>query len=234
MSGAKFLGIDCCSMEAAEDQINLDDVVARTVRAFPVLKLLEQRVSLQLYRLLAEGQPVARVTLAQRLGISVETVNAILDRWPGIFADSQRRIVGYWGLALPAAYASRHQITVGGRKLSAWCAWDTLFLPQLLAQTADIESSSPDQGSTVRLTVSPERVERVQPVGARMSFLLPDAAAVQKDVVSTFCHFIHFFASRQAGESWTAQHSETFLLSIGAAYILARRKNEMQYGEVLP
>jgi alkylmercury lyase len=234
MSGAKFLGIDCCSMEGSEGKISLDDVAVRTVGAFPALNLLEQRVSLQLYRLLAEGQPVPRVTLAQRLGISVETVNAVLDRWPGIFADSQRRIVGYWGLALPAAYASRHRLTIGGRKLSAWCAWDTLFLPQLLAQTAEIESASPDQGSTVRLTVSPERVERVQPVGARMSFLLPDAAAVQKDVISTFCHFIHFFESRRAGESWAAQHSETFLLSIEEAYVLARRKNEMQYREVLP
>jgi len=234
MPGAKFLGVDCCSVKAAEDQINLDDVTARTVGAFPVLNLLEQRVSLELYRLLAEGQAVPRGTLAQRLGISVETVNGILDRWPGVFADSQRRIVGYWGLALPAAYASPHKLTIRGRKLSAWCAWDTLFLPQLLGQSAEIESACPTQGTTVRLTVSPERVERVQPVGARMSFLLPDAAAVQKDVVSTFCHFIHFFASRQAGESWAAQHSETFLLSIEEAYVLARRKNELQYGEILP
>ena len=220
-------------MNAAEDPVDLDDVAARTVKAFPVLNLLEQRVSLQLYRLLAEGQPVARGILAERLEVSLEAIDAILDRWPGIFADSLGRIVGYWGLALPAAYASRHQLTIGGRKLSAWCAWDTLFLPQLLAQAAEIESSSPDQGSTVRLTVSPERVERVQPAGALMSFLLPDAAEVKKDVLSTFCHFIHFFASRQAGESWAAQHSGTFLLSIEEASILARRKNEMQYAEVL-
>jgi alkylmercury lyase len=233
MSKAKFPGNDCCGVKAAESQIDLEDVALRTVRAFPVLGLVEQRVSLQLYRLLAEGQPVARVTLAQRLGISEDKVNGILDRWPGVFADSQRRIVGYWGLALPAAYTSRHQLTIGGRKLSAWCAWDTLFLPQLLAQTAEIQSAGPDQGATVSLTVSPERVERVQPAGAQMSFLLPDAAAVQKDVVTTFCHFVHFFASRQAGESWAAQHPGTFLLSIEQAYALARRKNEMQYCETM-
>jgi alkylmercury lyase len=224
---------DCCNVKAAEDKISLDDVAARTVEAFPTLNLLERRVSLQLYRLLAEGHPVPRGTLARRLGISVETVNGILDRWLGVFADSRRRIVGYWGLALPAAYASPHELTIGGQKLSAWCAWDTLFLPQLLGQTAEIESASPDQGATVRLTVTPERVERVQPVGARMSYLLPDATAVQKDVVGTFCHFIHFFASRQAGESWAAQHSRIILLSIDEACALARRKNEMQYGEVL-
>jgi alkylmercury lyase len=221
------------SVKAAKNQISLDDVAAHTVGAFPALNLLEQRVSVKLYRLLAEGQPVPRGVLAQRLGIPLETVNGILDRWPGIFADPQQRIVGYWGLALRRAYASPHQLTVDGQKLSAWCAWDTLFLPRLLGQTAEIESASPNQGAAVRLTVSPERVERVQPAGAQMSFLLPDAAAVQKDVVSTFCHFIHFFASRQAGESWAARHPETFLMSIEEAHLLARRKNEIQYSEMM-
>jgi alkylmercury lyase len=233
MSKAKFPGDDCCGLKAAESEIDLDDVAVRTMKIFPVLDLLEQRVSLQLYRLLAEGRPVLRVTLAQSLGISENTVDGILDRWPGVFADSQRRIVGYWGLALPAAYTSRHKLTICGRELSAWCAWDTLFLPQLLAQTAEILSAGPDQSAPVSLTVSPERLERVQPVGTHMSFLLPDAGAVRKDVVSTFCQFVHFFASRQDGESWAAQHSETFLMSIEQAHALARRKNEMQYREAL-
>ena len=47
---------------------------------FPVLGLLEQRVSLQLCRLLAEGRPAPRVTLTQKLGISEETVDGILFR----------------------------------------------------------------------------------------------------------------------------------------------------------
>jgi alkylmercury lyase len=224
---------DCCSVNGGESEFSLDEVAARTVEAFPVLNSVEQRVSLQLYRLLAEGQAVPRGALAQSLGISLEAVSGILDCWPGIFTDSRQRIVGYWGLALRTAYASSHQLTIRGQKLSAWCAWDTLFLPQLLGQTTEIESASPDQGATVRLTVSPDRVERVDPASAQMSFLLPDATAVRKDVISTFCHFIHFFASRQAGESWVARHPETFLMSVGKAHALARRKNSMQYGEVL-
>jgi alkylmercury lyase len=223
----------CCSAKPAENEINLDDVAARTAGAFPALNLLEQRLSLQLYRALAEGEPVPRGTLAQRLGSSVEAVNGVLDRWPGVFSDSRRRIVGYWGLAIPAAYASPHQFTVCGRKLSAWCAWDTLFLPQLLGETAEIESASPDGRTTIRLTVSPDGVERVDPVGAGMSFLLPNAAAVHKDVVNSFCHFIHFFPSHSAGEAWIAQRADIFMLSIGDAHVLARRRNEIQYGEVL-
>src|SRR5229473_3207203 len=66
----------------------------------------------------------------------------------------------------------------------------------------------------VRLLVTPDRVERIEPVNAQMSILLPDRAGVHKDVITSFCHFVHFFPSRQAGESWSSQHPGTFLLSI--------------------
>src|SRR5713226_4925476 len=154
-------------------KVNLDELAGSIVGCFPTLDLLEQRLSLELYRLLAEGQPVPRETLAERLGIPADGVNRILDGWPGVFSDSQRQVVGYWGLAIPAAFASPHRFTIAGRSLSAWCAWDTLFLPQLLGQTAEVESTSPT-GITVRLTVTPDRVESVDPVGAQMSILLPD------------------------------------------------------------
>jgi alkylmercury lyase len=212
---------------------SLEDLAARLVGCFPKLDVLEQRLSLELYRLLARGRPVPRETLAQRLAISIGAVNRILDGWPGVFSDAQTRIVGYGGLSIPAAYRSPHRFMVDGRALSAWCAWDTLFLPQLLGQTADIESAGPVRGEAVRLRVSPERVERVEPADAAMSILVPDAKDVKKDVVSSFCHFVYFFPSRQAAESWTAKPAGTFVVSIHEAHVLARLKNEAQYSEVL-
>ena len=213
----------------AHDRINLDEVAARIVEVFAELDRIEQHLSLELYRLLAEGQPVSRAVLAQRVRIPMETVDQILDGWPGVFSNVHRQVVGYWGLAIPAAYASPHRFTINGRTLSAWCAWDTLFLPQLLGQTAEVDSTGPNASDRIRLTVTPERVERVEPVDAHMSFLLPDAAEVQKDVLTTFCHFVHFFPSRQSAESWCAQHPGTFILSIDDAHTLARRKNGVQY-----
>lgn len=217
---------------ATTPELNLSELATSIVGCFPTLDLFEQRLSLALYRLLSEGQPVPRTMLAERLGTSVETVNRIVDGWPGVFSDAQRRIVGYWGLSIPSVYDSPHKLTLNGRKLSAWCAWDTLFLPQLLGQSAEIESASPG-GGIVRLTVTPEQVERVEPADAQMSLLLPECAGVQKDVLTTFCHFIHFFPSRQGGESWSAQHAKTFLLPIYAAHTLARLKNEAQYDQLL-
>lgn len=210
------------------------DTLARTVLdAHPKLEALGRRLSLELYRTLVEGAPVPRGVLARRLDVPQETVDRILDSWPGVFSDSKRRVVGYWGLSLPSAYGGPHRFTIDDRCFSAWCAWDTLFLPELLGRTARVESTSPHSRAPVRVTISPERVERVEPCEASMSFLVPDAAGVRNDVVANFCHFIHFFPSREAGESWTARRPGTFVLSIDDAYALGRRKNAAQYGGAL-
>ena len=218
---------------STSESADLNGVVASLLTAFPKLDLFEQRLSLELYRQLAAGQPVPRAALAELLRVPVETVSRTIDGWPGVFSDEQKRVVGYWGISLATAYASPHRLTVEGRRLSAWCAWDTLFLPQLLGKSAAIESTSPSPAVTVRLSVTPQGVELVDPADTHMSLLTPDVAWFQKDIVSTFCHFVHFFPSRKAGEAWVAQHPGTFILSVADAHIIAARKNEAQYGATL-
>ena len=66
-----------------------------------------------------------------------------------------------------------------------------------------------------------------------MSVLVPDAQEIKRNVVTSFCHFVHFFPWRQAAESWTAKHAGTLMLSIREAHVLARLKNEAQYRVVL-
>jgi alkylmercury lyase len=215
------------------DEFDLDTLAQTVLDAHPKLEALGRRLSLELYRKLIEGEPVPRGVLARQLDVPLDAVDGILDGWPGVFSDSERRVVGYWGLSLPSAYSGSHRLTIDDRCFSAWCAWDTLFLPELIGRTARVESTSPASRAPVRLTVSPERVEGVEPREASMSFLVPDPPGVQKDVVASFCHFIHFFPSREAGEGWAARRPGTFVLSIDDAYALARRKNAAQYGNAL-
>ena len=215
------------------ENVDIDAVALGIVKVFPALDRFEQRLSLELYRLLSGGQPVARAVLAERLQVSVEIVNRILDGWPFVFLDEARRIIGYWGLSIAGAYASPHQLTIDGQKLSAWCAWDTLFLPHLLGKTADVESQSPGLARVVELSVTPTGVDRVEPKDAHVSFLIPNAAGMQKDTVTTFCHFVHFFPSRTEGEAWATHHQGTFILSVEEAHAIAVRKNQAQYGDVL-
>jgi len=109
--------------------VDLDSVASAVVRAHPRFDAGARRLSLELYRLLAEGRPVSRAALAQRTGVALDTVASILNGWPLVFSDAAGQVVGYVGLSLPTAHASRHRITIGGRTLRAWCAWDTLFCP---------------------------------------------------------------------------------------------------------
>src|SRR5260370_31294603 len=99
---------------AKEHKVDLDRVATSILGAVPTLDLFEQRLSLELYRVLAEGQPVPRALLSERLGVPVETVNQVLNGWPGVFSDPQQRVVGYWGLSIPAAYMSPHRLIIAG------------------------------------------------------------------------------------------------------------------------
>lgn len=122
-----------------------------------------------------------------------------------------------------------HRFTVNGWTLYTWCAWDTLFLPELIGETARVESTCPVTGQVVRLVVSPQAIIEREPAGAVMSFLTPEAARVQEDVITHFCHFVHFFRSAEAGQQWASEHEGTFLLSMPDAFTLARRKNAIRY-----
>jgi alkylmercury lyase len=108
--------------------------------ARPSLGPQEQRLALALYRLLAEGEPVAREQLIERTGATAHEVDRLLDEQPGTYCDDEGRVIGFWGLALGGI---PHELTIGDRRLYAWCAWDTLFLPELLGATASVTSTCP-------------------------------------------------------------------------------------------
>src|SRR5260370_18117540 len=102
---------------------------------------------------------------------------------------------------------------IDGRRLSAWCAWDTLFLPSLFGKPAEVESRSPGLAGAVKLTVTPTGVKDLEPKHAHVSFVLPNSTDVQNDIYNTFCHFAYSFPSRHAADSCPAHHPATFVLS---------------------
>lgn len=205
--------------------------------ALPELSPEDQRAAVALYRKLAQGRPLGAGAAAGALEVSVDEARSLLER-PSlkafVYADEQRRVVGFGGLATAPMH---HRFTVNDRTLWTWCAWDSLFIPEILGETARVESSDPGTGEVVRLTVSPTRVEAVEPEGAVVSFLLPDAHDFDTsaaNVMAKFCHFVFFFASRGSGERWVARHPGTFLYSVDDAFALAKRLNAQNFGPALP
>ena len=136
-------------------------------------------------------------------------------------------MIGFWGLAIPKM---KHRFELDGARLHTWCAWDALFLPELLGKTARVESACATSGQSVRLTVSPAAVESADPVPLFVSFVAPDASRFEGDIIQRFCHYVHFVRSRDDGEAWVAKNPDTFLLTLDEAVELARLKNYAQFG----
>ena len=213
----------------------VDQYWAALHAALPSFSPEEQQVAVTLYRELAKGQPVDAEHLGLALGGSAAEARAFLERdslKAFAYRDDQGRVLGFGGLTTARMH---HQLELEGRTLWTWCAWDTLFLPEILGQRGRVMSPDPETGEAVRLTVTPQEITSADPRHAVVSFLLPDAHEFVSaaNVVKTFCHFIFFFASRASGERWVAKHPGTFLYSLGDAFGLAKRFNARNFGPEL-
>ena len=208
----------------------VEDISRAIIDAFPTLSPEGQRISLSLYRLLAEGHPVSLHQLSGSTNFSVDFVRDLIGPWSGIAWDREDRITGFWGLTLSP---TKHRFRVGGHDLFTWCAWDTLFIPQLLGQDAEVESDCPETGQHISLIIAPGGIKAVHPPGVVLSFVTPPSSDIQSNVIGTFCCHVHFLRSRDEGEKWISRHPGTFLLQIEEALAVGARKNATQYFAVL-
>jgi alkylmercury lyase len=186
----------------------------------------EQHLSINLYRLLMEGTPVSKSQLARTAKLAADEVASILDSWPGLHFDADGRIVGYWGLSLTPTL---HQINFPERQLYAWCAWDTLFLPEVIGEPASVRSNCPVTSTPITMRVSATGVENLDPPTAIVSFVLPPESEINADIVNSFCHYVHFFADERVAARWARQHDGAFIVSVEDAFRAARAKNQWQY-----
>jgi alkylmercury lyase len=209
-----------------EAQVLADRIAA----AEPELDERGQELGVNLVRLLALGGPVSAATLADRVGRTEIEIVEELKRWPGVFRDDAGRIIGYAGLTV--AEMGAHRLHIDGRELSTWCAYDTLFLPELLGRTVRVSSRCPVTGDQISLTVGPRGASDLTPPEALVSFLVPDRP-FGDDLIRSFCHFVHFFASPQAAATWTAAHDGTFAIPVDDAFEVGRLVNRDRFGKAL-
>jgi len=191
----------------------------------PTMTGEEQRLGLEIYRQLAQGEPVLRSELARALEAPTDTVDELVGH-PNLkcltYTDKQGRIIGFGGLAVREM---PHRFRIDGRTLYTWCAWDSLFLPSILDVEAEVDSPAPGGTVRVHLKVAPDGVKEVQPRNAVMSFLLPSAHTFQADVLkamASFCHYIFFFPNRENAAAWARSHPDTTVISVSEAFELGR------------
>ncbi len=209
-------------------------IVEQLLDCLPTFTADEQAVALAAYRELALGEPVSTARLASATGRPEADVREILERphLKSLTYSDDTGIVGFGGLAVRKMH---HRFTVDGRQLYTWCAWDSLFIPPILDRPAEVASPCPTTGETVRVVLSPKGVQSIEPETAVMSFLMPDASAFGGDVqqtMSSFCHFVYFFASPDAAAPWIDNHPGTVVMSIADGFRLGALMNETRWGIV--
>jgi alkylmercury lyase len=208
--------------ESPATTIDLRHLADALTGAFPSLDAADQQIAIATYRLLARGRPASAEEIAVATGVLPAEVEDRMEAWPAVFRDGDGRVIGFWGLTIHEM--PPHELQVGEVKLWAWCAWDTLFLPARLGAVLQVLSVCPVTKETIELRVAPDHVESVLPDGVVVSFLRPEGR-FDGNVITSFCHFIHFFASQRAGDQWIKRHPGTFLLSLPDAVELARLSN---------
>ncbi len=175
-------------------------------------------LALALLRELAKGQPVGAPALRNAGVGGDDELPAALGRWPNVHVDEHGRVVAFGGLSLTR---TAHRFAVGGRQLYTWCAWDTLFLPALLGETAQVQSTCPETGSHVRLVVDRSGIRHAEPEALWVSFPAP-ATTSTADITGSFCCHVHFLAGRSAADRWLSRHAGATVLTLRDAFELGR------------
>jgi len=220
--------------EQQEHTINTKNTVlqlsAYFIQAFPEMNKLEQQIALTIYRSLALLKPVTIESISKAINQNKNIITKICHSWPGVVFDNNNHIIGFWGIT---NQQMPHHMIIDQRKVYTWCAWDTLFIPQLINVSARVHSECPVTKQNIELLVSPTHVKAINNQKVVMSFLKPDMDDFNNDITASFCHFVFFFANHDAGEQWCAEHPNTFLLSLDDAFSVGTRMNAVRYNLTL-
>jgi len=192
----------------------------------PQLSADHSRFLIRVLQLVATGYPVSPKQLreiASALHMRLDDANSFLKQVSEI--DESGNVVGILGLSQKK---HSHRFQINGRILSTWCAWDTLFLPVLLKQTAKIESFCPTTKTKICLTLSPYGVEGYGPANTVLSMVRPkpriEGLKSVEEIWMIFCHYVSFFSSTEAIAEWFKESGyDPIILSVEEGFQLGRQ-----------
>jgi len=216
--------------QAAEVKLCVNGLAQAFVESAQQLNDQEQKISLGLYQLLAIGSPVPVGKLAESTGIDVAGISRVLNSWPGVYFDDSGKVIGFWGLTIKPM---RHQLILGGKTLYTWCAWDGLFIPELLKTSATLNTQCPVSKTRLSVFVDDQVNFETPTPEIVMSFIEPKQGLFDQDIIGQFCDYIYFFQDRETARQWRGSNPNILLLDLPQAMELGRLKNQKQFGSLI-
>jgi alkylmercury lyase len=151
--------------------------------------------------------PVEIERLAAAIGRPPEEAVALAQQW------ARARVAdGLIHFDLESGPFSRYRVEIGTRVMHiGGCAPDLFMAVLVTGMSIRVESICPTTGTTIRVALSPDGVELVEPSGTVIAVLNPRASSFQEadnieDVDADVCSQQPLFASAEAAASWLASH----------------------------
>jgi alkylmercury lyase len=190
-----------------------------------------QRLSVALYRLLGRGAPVAREQLAAACGLSREQVERLMAEFPptAVELDGRGAVVAFSGLSVVATH---HEFVTDEAKLHTWCAFDALFLPEILGKSATLVTHCPASGAELTVELAPGELRAARPSNTVMSIVTPDRKACCDNLRRAFCDQVNLFLDHQTFIGWSRGREGAGCLTLEEAQLFARRRNALRYPDV--
>lgn len=186
----------------------------------------EQRYIINhMLRLLANGSPVKPAEVAMHLQASPDKVTSTLRKFGAEF-DQEGNILGL-GLTL---VTTPHIYKANGHKLYTWCAGDALAFPVILKQNVRIESSDPVTGKKMKVHVTPDRVEKIEPKSTVVSVVKNVDIT---NVRASGCNNINFFSSPKTATKWIAEHSGITFYPVNDVYQALKQIHLNKYRDMM-
>jgi alkylmercury lyase len=207
------------------EQLKKDEVIKAYRKAYDAIPQealdLDLRLTVRTIQALSRGKPVSPEQLAEIWEVPLEQVRSVLAR--AVLAgraevNSQGDLVG----GILSLIPTPHRISIGGKQLYAWCAYDAIYVPGLVGKTAEISTQDPITGDPIKIIITPDSVADVQPEGSVVSVV-----GVESDMrggpKSPRCTQMLFFGSRDSAHQWLQGRPDMSILTAEEVFEIARQ-----------
>jgi alkylmercury lyase len=205
------------------EQLKKDEIIAAYRESYDAIPrealALDYRVTIRTMQALAEGKPVSPERLAGIWEMPLNQVEAVLASAVAsgrAETDSNGDLVGGVLSLVPTS----HRISLDGKQIYAWCAYDAMYAPGVVGKTARIASEDPITGEPIEVTLTPAGVEEVRPEGAVISIVGPETD-MRGGSDSPRCSQMRFFASRDSAHRWLRGRADVSILTVEEVFELA-------------
>jgi len=166
---------------------------------------------------LAEGKAISIQSIGEMTGISDSSLRAVWEKFlhGGARFSQKGEIIGLTLSLEPSATI----VTIRGKQVNAWCAFDALFVGQMLNEETEVKTLSPINGEEIEFIVGPTGIREVQPNSAAISMERPPD---DEDSEGISCSLNHFFGDLEKANQWSATKENTAILDPQQAWRVAK------------